>query len=150
MCQAKLWDWDNLDPDSLMPGGVGDTATSNNPTAGLMSSNLNSNMPMSQADDEEKQTANKNWGFAPADTPPSGHPSGPAMSSAQRPHTAHGGRVEGSGNDDGHVVAGARAMMKYRRTKENTPTTSGGGASTSRSWGQSTGNRCAASAFDVL
>lgn len=31
----------------------------------------------------------------------------------RRPHTAHGGR----GEEEGHVVAGARAMMKYRRTR---------------------------------
>jgi serine/threonine protein kinase len=52
-----------------------------------------------------------------------------AVASAQqrRPHTAHtAGRtdqiVEGSEEEEGHVVAGARAMMRYRRTKaDGTP-----------------------------
>lgn len=41
----------------------------------------------------------------------------------RRPHTAHGGRVEqGEGDEEnGHVVAGARAMMQYRRTRSGQP-----------------------------
>ena len=146
--QAKLWDWDNLDPDSLLLGGPNDTATSNNPTAGIMSSNLNSNIPMSQAEEEDnKPTTNKNWGFTPTE---SATPVGSSAAAggaglgnngtAQRPHTAHGRSAhiaaDGTNNDD-HVVAGARAMMRYRRAKETPPVA--GAPSTSRSWGQTTG-----------
>jgi hypothetical protein len=42
-----------------------------------------------------------------------------------RPHTAGGvarAPADGEEDDDGHVVAGARAMMRYRRTKTDGPT----------------------------
>lgn len=58
-----------------------------------------------------------------------------------RPHTAGAGARSGNddGDDEGHVVAGARAMMRYRRAKGDPPVSGSSGQGNAYSSGRSGG-----------
>lgn len=60
-------------------------------------------------------------------------------SNQRRPHTAHGGRAtgmpEGGTEEDPHVVAGARGMMRYRRNRATTLEGSNSGQPPSAGYG---------------
>jgi hypothetical protein len=168
---GKLWDWDSAEADAMIAGPPdmntgGPVGSSGGPGDGG---------DMGGFDAKRVQTANTGVRPAAAQGYASGRPDSAAAETYDtkpgttrsagslhrdgegddgearhaRPHTAHGGRDE----EDGHVVAGARAMMQYRHSREvagsgnGRPQPSAVGSKTGSNGG-SEGNRWASNLFD--
>lgn len=155
---GKLWDWDSADADNMIGGGGNDQTTqSNMPNMSTGPSGMSSNdvgdmgydgkrintagavgqggggwgreekVPqIMQRDHEQKRNASNHRD--------SGRDEGGERNEPvpRRPHTAGGERGE-----DGHVVASTRAMMQYRRTREDSGQGQGGQGQGSSRWASS-------------
>lgn len=148
---GKLWDWDSADSDSMVGGGAPDMTGGAVPSAGpsddlggfdaaakrVQTANTGvrpaaagtgyGSRPDSAAETyDTKQPTTRSAGSLPKDQDQ-------VVGGNRRPHTANGGRD--GGDDDGHVVAGARAMMQYRRTRDpSAPTGTGGSKDGGNKW----------------
>ncbi|CAE7612882.1 CKL1, partial [Symbiodinium microadriaticum] len=156
---GKLWDWDSADADAMMTGSdvpagsgappvmpgdpeVGGFDAKRGTTAGTGARpaavyNQSPSRPDSAAETYDTKTPNVTSRSAGSGLLGDGKGAGGERT---RPHSAHvdSAHVGGGTEENGHVVAGARAMMLYRRTRDPQvgagAAGTGGGSGDSKRW----------------